>query len=172
MVSHFKDVASFVWITKRNWKKWLRFYCAFSVQTSKGFWFLLFRQSSDSGFKYANHNTTRLARRERKSFNRKSKEIEELRLIYYVERGAMSKPANGKGNFDSSVIKFRVSSTQRKAWQTQWRFLRDFRAHQKFIFLQSNSDYDPKTYLCRILLLVSKSAKGFIEVLSNCGSTI
>ena len=51
---------------------------------------------------------------ERKSFNRKSREVEEPPLIYYVERGAMSRPVNGKGNFDLSVVKFRVSNAERK----------------------------------------------------------
>ena len=38
------------------------------------------------------HQFRALARRERKSFNRKSKEVEELRLIYLVEREDMLKP--------------------------------------------------------------------------------
>ena len=58
------------------------------LQTSKGFWVFLFHVNHPSGCGVAQITTQRahqfraLERRERKSFNRTSKEVEELRLIY------------------------------------------------------------------------------------------
>ena len=80
------------------------------LQTSRGFWVFLFRQSSEwmrlrkSQYNGLTGQFCALATRQRNwSSNRKSKEAEQLRLIYYVERGAMSRPVNVKGNLDLSV---------------------------------------------------------------------
>ena len=75
------------------------------------------------------HQFCALVRQERKSFNRKSKEVAKLRLIYYmyVERGAMSRPANGKGNYDLSVVKLAFPVRKEKL-DKQFRFLCDFLA--------------------------------------------